>query len=119
MSVKGLPKLTPSQYKMMNGQLGSVIVHKGEFIVLSMDGQWRGITEPYAVEAPTCIDEDTAIEHRLISTEKDTIIDGRFLAWQIGGQWWLYITSYTYLSDNAKPIKGKPYLIQYHEYKGS
>lgn len=117
MPVKGLPKLTPGQYKMMNNQLGSVIVHKGEFIALTMDGQWRGIGSPYPKEAPTCVDGKTVIEHQLISTEKDTIIDGRFFGYQIGGQWWLYITPYTYLSDLAKPVEGKPYLVQYHEYK--
>lgn len=117
MGVKGLPKLTAGQYKMMNNQLGSVIVHKGEFIVLSMSGEWRGIAEPYPIEAPVCIDEDLTIEHRLISTEKDTIIDGRFLCWQIREQWWLYIIAHDRLSDNAKPTEGVPYLIQYHKYK--
>lgn len=117
MPVNGLPKLTTGQFKMMNNQLGSVIVHQGEFIALTMDGQWRGIAEPYPKEAPTCVDGKMVIEHRLISTEKNTIIDGRFFEYQIGGQWWLYITPYTRLSDLAEPIKGKPYLVQYHEYK--
>jgi hypothetical protein len=118
MSVKGLPKLTSGQYKMMNGQLGSVIIHKGELIAFTMDGQWRGIVDKYPTEVPSCndIENNTFINHDLISLDKNTIIDGRFLCWQIGGEWWLYITPYEYLSDCAKPIEGKPLLVHYHKY---
>jgi hypothetical protein len=119
MSVKGLPKLTAGQYKMMNGQLGSVIIHKGELIPFTMDGQWRGIVGEYPAAAPSCNDTESNmfIDHDLISLDKDTIIDGRFLAWQIGGECWLYITPYEYLSESAKLIEGKPLLVHYHKYK--
>lgn len=113
--INGAPDITTFDYKMINGQIGTVLVYKNHGFLLTLGGLFDlGET---AKEFPTTELKmgDLTIKPEPLDFSVDQVIDGMLFAWQEGAKWWLMLRPNTPVSDPYTIVT--PYLLSFKRYR--
>lgn len=93
LSIKGAERTTIFHHKSLDGQMGSVIIHKGATFFLTRDGGLVSAGRSRLDNCPHPVVDGIALDIKNLDPEVDQVINGRFHGWQEGAEHWLWIVS--------------------------